>query len=207
MNRPFEMDRRALVQRILLLAGAAVIPIGCDGLSASPGGNDFSFKADQFAALSAIADTIVPKGASVGALDAEVPKKFEDLMRDWASEETRGKLIGAIDGIDKAATTSSGRRFADLGPDARLELLNAHDAAALKTRTLSKEEQEARSIMDGPAYVDPGYAKLRELIILLFYYSEPALTQELTYVHTPGRWDPSVPITPETRPSGGLGLF
>lgn len=206
MNRPFEMDRRALIQRVLLLAGAAVIPAGCRDLSAGPG-SDFRFETEQFAALSAIADTIVPKGDTVGALDADVPKQFENLMRDWASGETRQKLIGAIDKIDKLAATKSDSKFAALDSDARLELLRSHDAAALKTVQLSKEEQEARSIVDGPAYADPDYAKLRELIILLFYYSEPALTQELTYEHTPGRWDPSVPITPETRPSGGLDRF
>ena len=35
--------------------------------------------------------------------------------------------------------------------------------------------------------------------------SEPGMTQELAYEHAPGAWQPSIPVTPETRPAGGLG--
>jgi gluconate 2-dehydrogenase gamma chain len=42
---------------------------------------------------------------------------------------------------------------------------------------------------------------------VLYYYSEPALTHELAYEHSPGEWLPSIPVTPETRPWGGAGLI
>ena len=66
---------------------------------------------------------------------------------------------------------------------------------------------ESAAAIQGPKVVDPGYQKLKELIVTLYYYSEPALTQELVYEHSPGTWQPSIPITPETRASGGAGLF
>jgi len=56
----------------------------------------------------------------------------------------------------------------------------------------------------GPVKVDAGYARLRGLIVKLFYLSEDALTQELTYEHDPGGYTGSVPLTPESRPEGGL---
>ena len=64
-----------------------------------------------------------------------------------------------------------------------------------------------RSLAEGPRVADPGYGKLKELIVVLYYYSEPALTKELTYEHAPGEWQPSIPLTPETRAAGGFGLF
>lgn len=69
----------------------------------------------------------------------------------------------------------------------------------------TKQAGESLSVMAGPPVTDPDYAKLKELIVTLYYISEPALTQELAYEHAPGAWQPSVPITPETRPAGGMG--
>ena len=63
------------------------------------------------------------------------------------------------------------------------------------------------AMMAGPAVANPAYAKLRELVILLFFYSEEALTSVLTYEHSPGDWTPSIKVTPETRNTGGLGMF
>ena len=66
---------------------------------------------------------------------------------------------------------------------------------------------ESAAAIHGPKVVDPGYQKLKELIVTLYYYSEPALTQELVYEHSPGTWQPSIPVTPGMRASGGAGLF
>jgi hypothetical protein len=54
---------------------------------------------------------------------------------------------------------------------------------------------------------DPDYANLKELILVLFYLSEQALTHDLAWEHDPGSWDPSIPVTPQTRPWGGAGLI
>jgi hypothetical protein len=55
-----------------------------------------------------------------------------------------------------------------------------------------------------PRVTDPGYNRVKELIVVLYYISEVALTQELTYEHAPGEWQPSIPVTPATRQSGGI---
>jgi hypothetical protein len=203
MNAPFEMDRRSLIQRILVLAGAAVIPAGCRDLSGGPG-SDFKFETEQFALLSAIADTIIPKGDTVGALDAEVPRKLEELLRNWASAETRAEILAGLERVDAAASAAKGKGFAELGSAVRLEVLKAHEAEAMKPSPDKAPREGGVTQTLGPPAVDAGYARTRELIIKLFYYSEPALTQELEYEHDPGGYQSSVPVTPETRPNGGL---
>ena len=66
---------------------------------------------------------------------------------------------------------------------------------------------ESAAVIAAAAVADPGYQKLKELIVTLYYYSESALTQELAYEHNPGTWQPSVPVTPKTRATGGVGQF
>jgi gluconate 2-dehydrogenase gamma chain len=161
----------------------------------------------RFTLLSAIADTIIPKTDTPGAVDAHVPAKFDALLVNWASPERREQLTGALTKIDDLARQEQDKGFAELGPDQRKELLSAHDIASLKPVPRTDKLTGMRAMMAGPSVADPGYAKLKELLVLLYYYSEEALTTELVYEHSPGGWTPSVKATPETRATGGLGMF
>lgn len=207
MSEPFSMDRRGLLQRALVLAGAtAVTGFSPAALAkAAAEGQPFFDKAD-FALVSAVADTIVPTTDTPGAITAGVPKTLDALLSNWASPARRIEIAQALAAIDKLGVDAGVKGFAALTPEKRKELLVAHDAAALKQLPKPKTGG-ARAMMAGPAYVDPGYGKLKELIVTLYYYSETALTTELPYEHAPGEWKPSIPVTPETRNPGGLGLF
>jgi hypothetical protein len=221
------LDRRALLQRVLLLAGAAVLPGGAEALAAATQTGPHLLAAPRYALLTAVADTIVPKTDTVGAVEVGVPQHVDALLRNWAAPGTRDALVGALDAIDASAQRSNGKGFAALTPEERHAVLTAHDAAALKppvagqaanplarapavadpkTGKLKQEVPQSLTSM-GPPVVDPAYAKLKELIVVLYYYSEPALTQELPYEHSPGEWIPSVPVTPDTRPSGGAAFI
>jgi gluconate 2-dehydrogenase gamma chain len=157
--------------------------------------------------LSAVADTIVPQTDTPGALAAKVPAKFDSLLVNWASPQRRTELVGALAAIEAASMAQEKTGFAALTPEKRLALLTAHDAAALKIVPDTRKLGGMLAMMAGPSYADPAYAKLRELIVLLYYYSEEALTTELPYEHAPGGWTPSIKVTPETRNPGGLGMF
>jgi len=222
------LDRRALLRRVLLLAGAAVLPGGAEALAAAAAQTEQRLlEAPRYTLLTAVADTIVPKTDTVGAVEVGVPQQIDALLRNWAAPGTRTALIAALDAIDASARGSKGRGFAALTPNERHEVLTAHDAAALKppapgqaasplakaptvadpkTGKLKQGAAQGVTYM-GPPVTDPTYAKLKELIVVLYYYSEPALTQELPYEHSPGQWNPSVPVTPETRPFGGAAFI
>jgi hypothetical protein len=222
------LDRRSLLQRAALLAGATLTPgIGFEALAAQAAAAKPFLDARRMALLTAVADTIVPKTATPGAVDVGVPKLLDGLLRTWASPARRTSLIGALNEIDTLATAKFQRPFAALTPAQRLEVLTPHDAAALKPApptpppaipigaapttvdpNYSRPKQEpVQSMMDrmSPRFANPGYGKLKELIVVLYYYSEPALSSELTYEHSPGAWQPSIPITATTRPRGGVG--
>lgn len=229
----FGMDRRALLQRALMLTGAAMLPGGAEALAAVTKGGKRTLSPSRYATLTALADTIVPKTDSVGALDAEVPAKLDALVGAWATPEHKAEIVAAIDKVDVEARAKQGKSFAALTPAERTTFLAPYDAAALKappaapaamvsssesTVTVGKavtkvdpnygkaKQEPAGSITKqmAPKVSDPGYNRVKELIVVLYYISEPALTQELPYEHAPGEWVPSVPVTPSTRPSGGI---
>lgn len=207
MTDPFTLDRRSLMTRALALVGASATAgtLSLPALAASAAGDKPYLDKARFALLTAVADTIVPRTATAGAIDAKVPAMLDALLVNWASNERREQLVGALAEIDELARTAHGKSFAKLTPEERLALLRAHDEQALKVDP-TRVATGLKAMMAGPAFINPGYGKLKELIVVLYYMSEPALTQELSYVHAPGEWQPSIPVTPETRPAAG-GMF
>lgn len=203
-----QIDRRSLLNSALLLLGGTVAAgFSPEALAKATARPKPYLDAPIFTLLSAIADTIVPKTETPGAVDARVPAKLDAMLVNWASPERRVELTGAMTAIDSLAKEKEGKGFAELTPEKRKELLVAHDIAALKPVPRTEVLTGMRAMMAGPSVADPGYAKLKELIVVLYYYSEEALTTELTYEHAPGGWTPSIKVTSETRATGGLGMF
>lgn len=199
------MDRRGLMQRALLLLGATALP-GCDfaagSAKAAPLGST------QLALLGVVAQTIIPKTDTPGAIEAGVPKLLAQMYADWASDETRTLLSGALDRIEAAARLANGKGFAELNPAERQTFLAAHDKAALVDVPLPPgTKPKGNPFAPVVSVTDNGYAKLKELIVTLYYSSEAALTTELAYDHVPGKWQPSIKITPELRPAVSFGAF
>ena len=200
-----DLDRRSMLGRMAMLLGVAAVPAEAFA-KAAPRAKKF-LDARRTRLLSAVADTMIPQTDTPGALAARVPAKFDSLLVNWASPTRQVELVGALAKIDAAAMAQKKMGFAALSPEKRNALLSAHDAAALKNVPRTEKLTGMAAMMAGPAVADPGYGKLRELIILLYFYSQEALTSVLTYEHVPGGWTPSVKVTPQTRNTGGLGMF
>ena len=194
------LSRRTLLHRALILAGASAAIGACDAIGLADDDSPFRFDAEQLALLTAVADVMIPKGNSVGALDAGVPASFEGLMANWASAETRASMLEQLALID--ALDPEDAAFASLPAERQAELLTAHDAAAI-----APSDAPNTNPFGPPPATNPEYQRLKQLLVTLYYLSEAALTQEIAYTHAPGEWKPSVPVTPDTRPEGGPGMF
>lgn len=195
-----QMDRRALMRNVALLLGAATVPTlaGCKAALTGDGALDDG----QIKILTAVADTIIPATDTPGAVAANVPKLLSGMIRDWASDETRGKLAGAIDAIGQLGDG----KFADLDAAKRKALLLGYDKEALKPGPPPKKKLTGFAAMvAGPPVMNPDYVRLKGLVINLYYNSEIACTKELVFEPVPGKYVPSIPVTPGTRPFAGLG--
>ncbi len=199
------MDRRGLLARMAVLLGAVALPSNAFAGSDLPG--EQFLDAGQMRLLSAVADTIIPQTDTPGALTAKVPEKLDAMLVSWASPERRNALLGALARIDAFARDQKNSSFAEIAKDQRHDILTAHDLAALKPVPRLEKVSGFAALSAEPAIADPAYGKLKELIVLLYYYSEEALTTELAYEHSPGDWTASIKVTPETRPSGGITSF
>lgn len=224
MMHAMDMNRRMLMQHLLALAGVSVLPGGAEALAAAVEGGTRQLDPAHYALLVAVADTIIPKTDTSGAVEVGAPQVVDAVLGSWASPARRAELTAALDRIDALGKASGGGGFASLSPAKRFELLAAHDAAALNppavvpvdSTTILADPQQGKaeqnssqsgSLIQGAQLADPAYAKLKELIVVAFYFSESALTHDLRYEHSPGEWKPSIPVTPDTRAEGGVALL
>lgn len=182
MKNHTAIDRRQLIQGAMLLAGLAIFPTSrC--LSADDASRIVSIDPSIRKLVVALSDAIIPRTDTPGAVDAKVPALFEEMLDKWASTESRNRLLDGLGEIDKTARSKTSRSFIDLNEAQRHEILTALD-----------EDGEKQNLVFGT---------IKMLIVSLYYMSEPGSTVELRYDHVPGRWDPSLPVTAETRTQGG----
>ena len=202
-----DLSRRSLLERMLWLAGAAATS-GFSGASLAQTADKKPayLNATDFALLSAVAETIIPRTDTPGAIDARVPAGFDALLAEWASPQRRDSLAQILRDIDAYARAQEGTGFAHLSSVRQKRLLTVYDAEALKPVPPPPLANASVQATASATVANPLYASLKELIVILYYLSEPALTHELSYIHAPGEWQPSVPVTSETRPAGG-GIF
>lgn len=178
------LDRRSMLEGIGALIGLAALP--AQALAAGPAKTPRRaplLDKPTTALVTALADTLIPRTDTPGAVQVGVPAKFDALLRDWASAPHRAAHLATLAAIDTAAKAKTGRAFALLPPSQRTAFLKAYDA-----------EQFASNA---------DYAKLKDLLVGLYYFSEAGASVELRYEHAPGAWEASIPLTPATRAWGG----
>ena len=205
MHADFAMDRRALMQRMALLLGATAIPV--EAFAALAAGADHALPAPQFSLLSAVADTIIPATDSPGAIAAKVPATLDGMLANWAAPTTRASVVDALRRIDAAATAEKQKPFAQLSAEDRAAVLLPHDAAALQKVPPPPGTPPANFFVRPVFVADQGYYVLKDLVLALYYFSELATSTELIYEHVPGKFEPSIKLTPTSRPYLGTGPF
>jgi hypothetical protein len=201
MNDIPAFDRRGMLVGMAALLGVATLP--AEALAAPVRSARFLAR-PRFDLLSSVADTILPTTDTPGALVAKVPARLDAMLKAWAAPATRAELMGALDQIDAAARKAKGRGFVALSTAERTDVLRAHDAAALKSAP-SADGTKPKLFDPAAVAVDPGYKRLKALIVNLYYYSPTGSENELLYEHVPGPFEPSIKLTPNSRPYLGVG--
>ena len=172
-------DRRKFIIGALLAVGMAGVPLPAIAkVTTARRKVARFFSPARFAMLDAVAETIMPRTDTPGARDAAVPQRFDALMKNWASPQTQTDFTRILDEIDVSARSRNSRGLVALAAPQQLEVVAAYDKVKM---------------------ADRAYARFKNLVFALDYLSEAGATQELRYEHTPGAWEPSIPVTSDTR--------
>ena len=193
VRNPLQANRRQLLQLAAALLGAGVSSslarsVLAQALPSGAPARD-AFTPDQREGVAAIAERILPKTDTPGAIEAGVPRFIESMVADWYTETEREIFLDGLRALDAACLEAHGSRFARCTAAQRdLALADAERAAAAyegpAVGFLSKEIDEHA----------PFFAKAKELTVLGYFTSEVGATQVLQYNPVPGFYDGAYPF-------------
>lgn len=133
--------------------------------------------AAQLALVTSLADTILPRTDTPGALDVGVPAFVDLLVGEWYGDADRDQLLTGLDGFDARCVTAAGKSFAELAQPEREAFLATIDGKPGGTGT-----------------VEGAYSRLKEAVVYGYVTSEQIATRLATMPIIPGRFDGCVPV-------------
>jgi gluconate 2-dehydrogenase gamma chain len=165
------LDRRTLLSSAILLVGGTLASgVALPALAAT--GTARFFTPDELSVVAEYAEIVIPRTDTPGAKDAGVPAALDGLMANWASEPRKAEFRALVARIAAAGVVLP-------GAPSQIDVARSFDAAQMTA--------------------DPVYRRFKELVLTLYYLSQPGATRELRYEHVPGKWEPSIEVGPDTR--------
>lgn len=179
---PAGMTRREALRRAALFLGAALAPSVLSGAlqaataAAAPGAKPRYLNPAQFDLAGAIAERILPRTDTPGAIDVGVPAFIDLMYGKYLSAAEQKTFAAGLADFDQAAVAAHGRSFGQLAP--------AQQDAVLTQAAVAAQKQEKTFLH-----------QIKELTVVGYFTSEIVGREVLHYDPVPGRFDGCVPIS------------
>src|SRR5277367_3360520 len=190
MSPPMTMNRRAVIQDFVqsglamaLLPGAAVAAwrtVADAGAHSQPR----ALAPPHSRLLAAVAEAILPRTDTPSATDVGVVLWIDAVIADYFSDLKRAGFLAGLAALDEYSLSMAGAPLASLAAGELGRVIASLDAAC-----------GAKS----PNPAQYGYLQLKELVVYGYFTSKPVQQDILEVPVIPGRFDPSVPITPAVK--------
>lgn len=225
MNEASRMNRREVLQRVALLMGGALSApavLGVlNGCSRKPSaGAPLVFDEAQRAIIAEVAEIIIPRTDTPGAIDVGVPHFIEAMLQDAFSSEDQQFFVDGLRKFDTAAQQAHGKPFMQMPQPQRMAFAESvHDSAVAEEKARQEKRRGWRELEDqGTVPVGelrsikkrltrmlsshsgakpngrPFILTMKELTLLGFFTSEVGTTQILQYLPVPGRLQSCIPL-------------
>ena len=186
------MNRREALKRVAWMMGgtvsaAAVLAVE-KGYSAttSAGRKPAILSPPQLALVSAVAEIMIPRTDTPGAVDVGVPGFIDLMLQDVYTQKDRERYLTGMAKIDAATQGQHGQKFVALQPAQQVALVGKfHDAAVAEERRLQRPYMLPER---------PFILMTKELTLLGFFTSQVGATQVLQYAAVPGSYLACIPL-------------
>jgi gluconate 2-dehydrogenase gamma chain len=184
------MNRR---EAIRLLAAGAAAPLAPGKLmfalrrARALVGAQTSFRAlnpHQAAALTAMAEMIIPKTDTPGATDVGAVEFIDLLLTEWYDAADKDRFLKGLAGVDARSQTLFNKDFVDCTPTQQAEILSW-----LGEKMAEQADHERDNPWVTSSEGESFYPMLRHMILTAYYTSEAGATDELHFEIIPGRYD------------------
>jgi len=184
------IDRREILTRAAMLMGGAIssgavaaVLGGCTAMPQPDGPVKTTFlNPAEMKTATAIADQIIPRTDTPGAIDVGVPAYMDKCLAGFYQDKERGIVRAGLMRADKDAMTAHGKTFSDLSSDDQVALMKVYDKEAY--------EQNRK-----PGAAPHFFRVLKELTLTGFCTSQVGATKFLKYAASPGPFRGDIPYS------------
>lgn len=180
------MDRRDAVKSVAILMGGALsastLSVMLNSCNNAPEkGEGTTFTENEKGVIKRVADVIIPKTDTPGAVDAGVPAFIVMMMQECYPLKDQDDFHEGLAAFNKWSSKKYGKEFLKLSPDKQQQAVTELDKAVLGKDNKEKNKNLAF------------YRTLKELTLLGYFTSEPGATKTLRYIQIPGKYEGCVP--------------
>ncbi|MDX1733583.1 MAG: gluconate 2-dehydrogenase subunit 3 family protein [Halioglobus sp.] len=197
------MDRREFLQcATLIITGASASQLGFaltgeqeTYLATAP---DYSaadvdyFTAAQRKVIAAMAEVVIPRTDTPGAIDAGVPKYIELMAADWLNDQEKAIFEAGLADMEQRIPEQYGKPFDQLDTGQQLEIMEAMEDAAADSSWYDFANVQRQFVSDAPFI-----CQIKELTVWGFFTSEVGSKQVLRYNPMPMKFDGDIPLGPD----------
>lgn len=157
---------------------------------------------EQRKIIAAMAEVIIPRTDTPGAIDAGVPRFIELMAADWLNDEERAIFEAGIKDMETRIPRDFGKPFYALSRDEQVAVMEAMEDAASDSEWYSFANVQRDFISDAPFI-----CQVKELTVYGFFTSEAGSKQVLRYDPMPMYFDGELPLSPDDSSWAGGGLL
>lgn len=178
------MERREAIKRTAAIMGGVIFAPSILGVLKGCTATDDPWKPVLFNSSQAdlaktLSETIIPETDTPGAIEVGVPGFIEKMVNEVYTEEQRIAFLEGLDSFDSECVNETGKSFADLSSDEKLEYAYEMNRIALTDQT---------------AGIPHFFLQFKELTMVGYFTSEVGATQVLRYEPVPGFYDGCIPF-------------
>jgi gluconate 2-dehydrogenase gamma chain len=165
-TQPDEISRRSFIQRVSFFGGSMVLLGSCSREAATPKKAEqpsvplttshVTFTDEEYDALAAACERLLPRDEDAGAADLGVPGYVDHALADPRMSHVKEDFIRGLDALVRRARGQHGKPFGQLPPDAQDAMLTVFKNSPKSSGEGHWYELLVVLTMEG-AFSDPSY--------------------------------------------------
>ncbi len=149
------------------------------------------FRPGQRAQVAMIAEAIIPKTDTPGAIDAGVPGWIEVIVKDCFEVADQEVILDGLSDLMRRCQKEHGKDIGQLSGDEQVAFLNKMNQETQEEKRKAQKEGKnpRRTFLD----------QFKELTKFCYASSEVGASEAFEFVFVPGQWIASMPLKPDQK--------
>lgn len=184
------MQRRDFLQLTVMLGGitaSGLVRALSQGAAVTPPAQRVLSEA-QRVQIAVLAELVIPRTDTPGAIDAGVPAFIEQILTGWYTDTEHRIFMQGLDTLEREAQQRFGKPYSACTEEQQTLLLAEQEVHARDQQRLHPPPQASaadKPLIDEQA---PFFSKLKELVVVGYYTSEVAAQTEMVYLPIPNAY-------------------